>query len=162
MTTMAVTTAANIRHWHTGGVCRVLVCPHTPSMAVGGCLVRWCRRYQRTLLNGGRATKTVVDDNVSGLAEGVVGVANGIGKGNAVALGVGDVGRQWFHAWDRRVTERFTSGFFFAVDAIGTVWPNNTSQWKNWKKNWNFFQNVFNFCLTIIIETFNTRQWATL
>jgi len=104
---------SSLAHWWCAPCTRLP--PHTlppPSMAVGGCLVRWCRRYQRTLLNGGRATKTVVGDNVGGLAEGVVGVANGIGKGNAVALGVGDVGRQWFHAWDRRVTERFTSGFF--------------------------------------------------
>lgn len=53
-------------HWWC--MCRVLADgarePHTPSMVVGGGFVRWYRRYQRTLLNGSRATKMVVDDDV--------------------------------------------------------------------------------------------------
>jgi len=40
MTALAVTTAADIRHGHTGGMRRVLACPHTPFKVVGGGLVR--------------------------------------------------------------------------------------------------------------------------
>jgi len=132
-------------HWWCAPWIRVP--PHThPLWVVGGRLVRWCRlRYQRTLLNGGRATKTVVDDNVGLVGRRFGGRANGIGEG--LALGVGDVGRQWFHAWDIRIgVQRNVLRpifFFFAPRSApcGHMIPRSESD----EKNIMFFSNRFRF-----------------